>query len=139
MKKKFGIVLSALVSASSVLAAPAPAKAAAPTVKAGPCEGMPTIETNACWNKEFDIAESGLKEKFTIAIDRFKAAKKDALADQLKKSHYDWVVARTSHCDFMEKATAGTPAEAGSKARCKYQLTQDRMNTLAALIAQMSS
>lgn len=139
MKKKFGIVLGALVSASSVLAAPAPAKVAAPAVKAGPCEGMATIETSACWNKEFDIAESGLKEKFTIATERFKAAKKDALADQLKKSHYDWVVARTSHCDFVEKASAGTPSEPGSKAKCKYQLTQERMNILATLIAQMSS
>jgi uncharacterized protein YecT (DUF1311 family) len=100
---------------------------------------LAAAETGACWTRESEIAEIGLKEKVTIATDRLKAAKKDALADQLKKAQYDWVVARTSHCDFMEKTAAGTAGEPGAKSRCRFQATQDRMNILASLISQLSS
>jgi uncharacterized protein YecT (DUF1311 family) len=134
MKLRLLVASSLFVSVSTAFAAP-PAAAAAPA--AGPCEGVPAAEAGACWTREASLSAISMQEKLTIATDKLKAAKKDALVDQLKKSQYDWVVSRTSHCEFMEKAEAGTATAATARSSCLYRLTQTRTSVLAALISSL--
>lgn len=136
MKLRLLVASSLFVSVSTAFAGP-PAAAAAPAAAAGPCEGTAAAEAGACWTKEASLAQVSLQEKITIATDKLKAAKKDALVEQLKKSQYDWVVARTSHCDFMEKAEAGTATAATARSSCLYRITQLRISAMATLISTL--
>ncbi|MBX7114202.1 MAG: DUF1311 domain-containing protein [Myxococcaceae bacterium] len=135
MKLRLLIASSVFVWVSSALAAPpAPAAAAAP---AGPCEGLAGAEATSCWAKEVSAVQVTLNEKIAAASDKLKAAKKDALVEVLKKSQYDWVVSRTSHCEFIEKAEAGTAVAAISRSACLYRTTQSRIAAVGLLISNL--